>query len=258
MTRITRRSLYKQIDTAAWEGVGVSPLNLFVLGLVLFSVVIAVLQSEPKLDEAAPGLFLSINWILAITFSVEYAARLWIVGESSGYRGFSGRMKYARTWASLLDLVATLAIWIDVLVGVPGVYGVLLRLMRAIRIVSLTRNSAVGVAIRLLFTAVHGRRVELALSLLLAVLVLLIASVLLFIVEGSTQPETFGSIPRAMWWAMATLTTVGYGDVYPVTWLGKVLASLTAISSIAIVAMPAGIMAAAFSDAFQGMQRTNV
>ena len=97
-------------------------------------------------------------------------------------------------------------------------------------------TAAIGVAIWLLYGVIHARRVELGLSLVLAILVLLIASVLLFVAEGTAQPEAFGSIPRAMWWAMATLTTVGYGDVYPTTTLGKALAGLTAFTSIAIVA----------------------
>ena len=244
------------MDPEAWDGSGISHLNLFILGFVLFSVVSAVLRSEPTVREAVPGFFVGINWILAVTFSIEYGARLWLMGESPRFKGSRGRLQYALTWASVLDLIATLAIWVDVLVGVPGVYGVLLRLVRAVRILSLTRNSAIGIAIRLLLRAVYGRRVELGLSIALAVIVLLVASVLLFIVEGYVQPETFGSIPRAMWWAMATLTTVGYGDVYPVTALGKVLAGITAITSIAIVAMPAGIMAAAFSDAFQVIQKS--
>lgn len=256
MATTTRQRLYKQLDPVAWNGSGISPLNLFVLGLVLFSVVMAVLRSEKSVQEAAFGFFVWANWFLAVAFSIEYGARLWIMGENERFRGIRGRLQYALTWASLLDLIATLAIWIDLLVGVPGVYGVLLRLMRALRILSLTRNSAIGIAIRLLFGAIHGRRVELGLSLTLAVLVLLVASVILFMVEGHAQPEAFGSIPRAMWWAMATLTTVGYGDVYPVTAPGKILAGITAITSIAIVAMPAGIMAAAFSDAFQEIQKS--
>jgi voltage-gated potassium channel len=73
----------------------------------------------------------------------------------------------------------------------------------------------------------------------------------LYLVEGPVQPEQFGSIPRALWWAVATLTTIGYGDVYPVTALGKLLAGVTAITSIGLVAMPTGILAAAFSDAMQ-------
>lgn len=76
-------------------------------------------------------------------------------------------------------------------------------------------------------------------------------STLLYLVEGEAQPDNFGSIPRAMWWSIATLTTVGYGDVYPVTALGKILAGLTAITGIGLIAMPTGILAAAFSDAMQ-------
>lgn len=256
MDTATRRAFYKQIDPEAWEGSGISPVNIFILVLVLFSVVIAVLQSEWTLQEAAPSFFVWTNWILAVAFSIEYGVRLWIMGESERYCGFWGRIRYALTWASVLDFIATLAIWIDVLVGVPGVYGVLLRLVRAVRILSLTRNSAIGIAIRLILRTIQSRKTELGLSILLAVLVLLVTSVLLFLVEGYEQPEAFGSIPRAMWWATATLTTVGYGDVYPVTALGKVLAGITAITSIAVVAMPAGIMAAAFSDAFQEMKKS--
>lgn len=96
---------------------------------------------------------------------------------------------------------------------------------------------------------------ELSLAFMLAVLVLLLASVMLFLAEGRVQPEAFGSIPRAMWWAIATLTTVGYGDVYPITVTGRVLAGVTALSAIALVSMPAGIMAAAFSKTFQELKK---
>lgn len=81
--------------------------------------------------------------------------------------------------------------------------------------------------------------------------ILLVSAVILFVVEKDQQPEAFGSIPRAMWWAVATLTTVGYGDVYPVTPIGKLFAALSALSSLGLIALPAGILAGAFGEAFR-------
>ena len=176
------------------------------------------------------------------------------MGEADDYRGFTGRFRYACTFASVLDLVATVSIWIDLIFGIPGVYGLLCRMARALRVLTLSRNSKAGVALRLLLVACYERATELLLSLMLTLTVMTITATALFIIEGETQPEAFGSIPRAMWWAVATLTTVGYGDIYPITAAGKFFASIATLTSIAIVAMPTGILAAAFSDAFQKMK----
>ena len=97
-----------------------------------------------------------------------------------------------------------------------------------------------------------SRRDELILSLVAGLSLIVVAATALYLAEGGVQPEKFGSIPRALWWSVATMTTIGYGDVYPITPLGKVLASVTAILSIGLIAMPTGILAAAFSD---GMDR---
>jgi voltage-gated potassium channel len=102
---------------------------------------------------------------------------------------------------------------------------------------------------------VHARRYELLISVGVGIFILLLSSTLMYLVEGHTQPEAFGSIPRAMWWAVATLTTVGYGDAVPETVLGRILGSLTAVTGIGLIAMPAGILAAAMSDAIQAKRR---
>ncbi len=249
-----RARLNRSLDPLAWPGLGMSPVNRVILWLVTLGILSAIIESEPQIRAVAPPVFIFLNIFFAVVSLLEYVFRLWAVTENRDYAGVVGRIRYAFTVSSLADLAATLLLWIDLLVGFPGFYGILLRLARVLRVFSLTRNSRWSFAIRLLGRAIRQRSPELALSFGFAIIVLVVAATLLFAIEGPVQPDAFGSIPRAMWWAIATLTTVGYGDVYPLTALGKILAGLTALTAVAIVAMPTGIMAAAFSDAFQGLR----
>lgn len=250
-----RRRIYKQLDPKVWTEEGMSPLNAGILIAVLLSIIVVILQSEPEIFSAYPSVFIGLNWAFGIFCSIEYVVRLWAMGEAHEYSGFKGRLRYAGTFASVLDLVATISIWIDLLFGVPGVYGLICRMARALRVLTLSRNSKAGVALRLLLVAVVDRSTELMLSFMLTLTVMLVTATALFIIEGQAQPDAFGSIPRSMWWALATLTTVGYGDTYPITAAGKVFAGIATLTSIAIVAMPTGILAAAFSDAFQKLRK---
>ena len=252
---VLRSRLFTNLDPVQWPTSGVSPLNKAILAIVSLSILAAVLESESSLRNTYPFIFEPLNVLFAVLFLVEYLLRLWAMGEDPRYGGFLGRIRYACTIASIIDLVATVVLWVDIILGIQGTYGVELRLVRALRIITLARNSEWADAILLLGTAIRTRRRELILSFGLTLLILLVSATCLFVVEGTTQPEAFGSIPRAMWWAMATLTTVGYGDVYPITAIGKLCAGISAITSIAIVAMPTGIMAAAFSDVFQLLRK---
>jgi voltage-gated potassium channel len=127
----------------------------------------------------------------------------------------------------------------------------LLCIFRLMRILRLARLGRFSVAMKNLSEAVSERREELFLSLMLATFVLVFSAAGMYLLEGDNNPNTFGSIPRAMRWSVCTLTTVGYGDIYPHTVAGKILGGLTSIAGIGLIAMPTGILAAAFSDAFQ-------
>ncbi len=120
--------------------------------------------------------------------------------------------------------------------------------MRLLRILKLARIPMVSRALINLKRALFSRIVELCLSVVLAFLLMLVAATILYFIEKDAQPDVFGSIPRALWWGVATLTTVGYGDVYPITPLGKICAGVFAIAGIGLVAMPTGIFAAAMSE----------
>jgi voltage-gated potassium channel len=135
--------------------------------------------------------------------------------------------------------------------GFSGSNAFLIRLARLARIISIARVGRYGEALRLLGGSVWRRRHELGVTMGLTGFVLLIASTIMYLCERQAQPEAFGSIVRALWWGLISLTTIGYGDVYPITPIGKLFAGIFAFAAIGLIAMPTGILAAAFSDAFQ-------
>ena len=146
----------------------------------------------------------------------------------------------------LIDLLALIPFYIS---GVNETF--LLRLFRLIRLFSVIRVGRYSDALKNVLDAIADRKSELLFSVAIASTVLLISSTFMYLLEADYQPEAFGSIIRSVWWAAAALTTVGYGDVYPVTALGKVFAVISAFSSIGIVALPAGILAGSFTEKFR-------
>lgn len=241
-----RRILWRQLDPEAYERNGLSPTNMVVVWVVVASSFLAVVETEPVVDGMAPRLLGYIEQVLACIFA-EYLIRLWAEGESPRFTGVRGRVRYALTPAAIIDLAAFLPSLVA-----PGTSSpMLLRTFRLLRILRLARLGRFSLAMRNLTEAVTERREELLLSLMLATIILVFSATAMYILEGENDPEAFGSIPRALWWSVCTLTTVGYGDIYPHSVLGKVCGGLTSITGIGLIAMPTGILAAAFSDAFQ-------
>lgn len=242
-----RRRIFEQMDSQAWPGQGLSPVNKLIVGIVLFSVATVVIETEKSISELHTTAFDLTNTILAGFFIIEYVVRLWVMGEHEEYAGIRGRVRYVFTLTALIDFIAVAPF----LLGLFGSDAFVLRVLRLARIFALAKLGKFSVALQHLGTAVGSRKYELFVSASVALLVMFVAAIMMYLVEGDAQPEAFGSIPRAVWWSMATLTTIGYGDVYPITVLGKLLAGITALASLALVALPAGILAAAFSEAFQ-------
>ncbi len=245
MTSRLRHRLYLQLEPDARPGL--SRLNAVICAAIVVAVSLAVLETEPAVRDLAPAAFFAAETAFGALFVVEYLARLWVAPEDARYAGRLGRLRYALTPAALLDLAAVAPFFLVLGAADPFV----LRMVRLLRILRLARLGRFSTAMSRVVEAVHARRWELSLSVVAAGMLLLFSATALYVVEGDDQPEAFGSIPRAMWWSVATLTTVGYGDVYPVSLLGRVLAGVTAITGIGLIAMPAGILAAAFSDVLQ-------
>lgn len=242
-----RTALYAQIEPAAWNRRGLSPLNRAIVTLILLATLFSVLETEPFLYESFPRGFSFLEGAFAVVFLLEYLMRLYAVGENPRYAGWRGRLRYAFSFWAIIDLLAFLPYFLTL--GSHNAF--LVRLLRLLRILRLARLGRYSTAWKAIGEALLARRFELALASGMAGLLLLVSSSILYAVESRAQPEAFGSIPRVMWWSVATLTTVGYGDVTPVTPLGRIMAGFTALSGIGLIALPTGILAAAFSDAFQ-------
>ena len=215
--------------------------------LILAAVVWTVLSTEEDLirQSGVPALPIEIGF--ALLFLAEYLTRLIAVGEIPAFQGLRGRLRWVLRPASLLDLAAILPVLF--LTGTDS--SLLLRLFRLFRVVRLSRMTAFARGLALLSEVIQERRAELHATVAVAGMLLLFSASALYVVEGEVQPEAFGSSPRAAWWAIATLTTVGYGDVYPVTMLGRLIGGAAALAGIGVIAMPTGILSAAVSDAMR-------
>jgi len=213
--------------------------SILLFSLIFVSIIGFTLETEYIDNKWLRYLSLSV----AILFLVEYFLRIWTADLAKPDLK-NPRLAYIFSFYGIVDLLAFLPVLL-----VPNISGsVLLRSLRFIRLFQIMKFKPLTNGFRRIWAAVYISRTELAISLGISVSLIFVGAVLMYLVEGDIQPDTFGSVPRALWWSMATLTTVGYGDVYPVTAIGKALASLVAIVGIGAVAMPAGILAAAFSS----------
>lgn len=183
--------------------------------------------------------FRNFEIISLLAFSVEYAARTWVSMENGRYRRpVSGRIRYMFTPMAIVDLIAILPFFLGLFSTIDP------RLLRVVRVFKLTRHFA---ALEILLKVVRGEARSLSAALFVLLVLVVLASAGMYAAERDVQPEVFGSIPEAMWWARVTLTTVGYGDVVPVTTIGRFFSGVIVIIGIGIAALPAGIIAAGFT-----------
>ena len=219
--------------------------------LIVVSIVLAMLATEPGIRSQHLSLLRNLDIVIAVLFSIEYLARLWIAPLKPGNsKGISGVVKYALSPIAIVDLIAIAPTFIGMITSES--YGTsILRMIRLIRIGRLGRSNRFRKSIKQFHDAITSRKNELTISAIYTGTVLLISSVLMYLTEGSVQKDSFGSISRCLWWSLITVTTIGYGDVYPVTPAGKLVASITALLGIAVIAIPIGIISSGFSDAIR-------
>ena len=227
----------------------------FIMFMIALNVAALILGTVDQVFERAPRVFRLVEAVSLIIFSVEYAARVWVCTEDPRYKGaVTGRLRYMATPMALLDAAAVVPFYLAILAGARGLD---LRALRTLRLVTrMARLTRYSRGVQMLGAAVSSRSQELVTAVGLLVVLLILASSLMFFMENEAQPEKFSSIPAAMWWSIVTLTTVGYGDVAPITAAGRVIAGVIAVLGVALLAIPTGIMAASFTEQMQ-LQRAS-
>ena len=226
-------------------------MGLFIL--ILLNVIAVCLESVQNIGNEYKKPFYYFEMFSVFIFGIEYLLRVWSaparedLGENSN---FIKRLKYIFSFTGLVDFIAIIPSIITIFGGLD------LRWLRVLRLLRLLKISNYSSAIEDFFSAIMADWRSFSAALYLVLVALFLSSALMYIAENESQPDKFSSIPETMWWSLITLTTVGYGDVSPITPFGKIIGAFTAIMGVCTVALLTGIVASAFAN--QRAQRTAI
>jgi voltage-gated potassium channel len=223
--------------------------NIVLGGLIILNVIAVILETIEPVRERWDHHFVAFEAFSVAVFTVEYGLRLWSCVEHPRFaQPILGRLRYILSAPALVDAVAIVPAYM------PGDVVLDLRFVRLVRVVRMARVLKIArysKALRTFGNVAYRHRTDMALIVFFLSIMVVVAASAMYFVEHAAQPQVFSSIPAAMWWAVATLTTVGYGDIYPVTPLGKFIGSIIALIGIGFFALPAGILAAGFAEELQ-------
>ena len=227
--------------------------NLLLILLISLNVIAIILESVDAIFLRHQRVFRYIEVVSVAIFTVEYLARVWSSVDLKA-RSYSssvrGRIRYMLSPLALVDLIAILPFYLSLYVSID------LRFLRSLRLLRLFKLTRYSPALGALLDVVRKEAEAMVAALVVLLILLVIAATGIHLLEHDLQPETFGSIPGSMWWAIVTLTTVGYGDVVPVTAMGKVFGGVIGLLGIGMIALPAAILASGFAENIRSRKQT--
>jgi len=239
-----RRRVHALLDHGPASRVG-RILDRALVGLIVVNLVAVALESVPALARDYHVIFASIEYVALAVFTIEYGLRIWVAREHGPHRHltpFRARLKYMLSPEGLVDFVAVLPFWFAPLLPDD------LRMLQVLRIFRFFKIARYSPAMRSLLDVLYRERRALFGCIVITVGAALVSAALMHLAEGHVQPDKLGTIPDALWWAIVTVGTIGYGDVVPVTTVGKLIATGTIFLGLIMMALPVGIIATAFAD----------
>ena len=221
--------------------------DLSIMVLIALSVVAIVLQSYESLSVRYASVFTTFETVTVAVFTLEYLLRIW-TADLLYPEARRPRLKYALSFMAIIDLLAILPFYLPFFAADLRFLRMvrLLRLFRLLRVFKLGRYFD---ALQLIVDVLRKSAAQLVISVALCLFVMLFSAIIMYTVENPVQPEQFPNVISSLWWAICTLTTVGYGDVYPITTIGRFFAAVISLVGIGIIAIPTGIIAGGFSSA---------
>lgn len=222
--------------------------------LIVLNIITLILETVDSLAREYGGFFRLVEVVSVALFTLEYLARLWACRSDERYaRPILGRLRHALRPMSIIDLLAIAPFYLPLLFGISDFrFFRIFRLFRILRVFKLAKYSN---ALQMISRVFDTRKEEIFITSSTLVILVIFSAALMYYVEHDAQPEAFASIPDTIWWAIVTLTTVGYGDVYPVTALGRLCAGIIAALGIGMVALPTGIISSGFVEEFDKQRR---
>lgn len=240
-----RRRVYEIIELGRGEDGPSKAFDTFIVTLILLNIAAFAAETVPHIEQRYRTLFVAFEVFSVAVFTVEYLARLWVAVEMPFLARLSplqARWRMARRPALIIDLLAILPFYLS------HIFAIDLRVLRILRLLRFLKLSRYSPAMHTLIRVLSNeKRALMGASLLLMAAVLFAASGMYYI-ESHAQPDKFGSVPDAAWWAIATLTTVGYGDVTPVTPLGRFFGGFVMVAGLCILALPVAIISTGFAQ----------
>ncbi|WP_338236580.1 ion transporter [Persicobacter diffluens] len=226
-----------------------------IMSLIFINIGALILESIPEFQQQYSLLFQAIEYFSIIIFTLEYVMRIYIADMTHpASNNWKSAFLFIFSFYGMVDLLSILPFYLPLIIPIDLRFLRILRLFRFLRVLKLNRYTH---SVDLIFQVISEKKNELYMTCFLTIMILVIASFLMFYAEGHHQPEAFPNILAAFWWAVATLTTVGYGDVYPITGLGKFISGMIAIIGIGLVALPTGLISAGFMEKIHKEKKQN-
>ncbi len=251
--RIKKRT-HEIISSAAAGDMISKAVDLFFIVLIMLNVVIVIADTF-TLPTVVSSVISMVETVSVIIFTVEYAVRLWVAElDFPALSPARARVKHVFSLQTIIDLVSLLPFYLPFLLPVNLI---ILRVFRVFRLLRLFKVNRYTKALTSIAEVFKRKAHQLVSSMLVVFILMVIASVLMYNVEHDVQPEVFDNALSGLWWAVATLTTVGYGDIYPMTAAGRILSAIIALLGIGMVAVPTGIISAGFSEQIEKTEKTD-